>query len=131
MRVARPHVAVRARRDFHGADGDRVHARLLSERGFAARIGGLDDIGRLPLREPQRLERERRREAGGPDDEKRHAADDLIMIGHQFVAPNPRAASAKMPMGATTAGKDTRNGVGSSPAMANPAFGGERQRPPS
>ena len=81
MRVARPHVAIRARRDFHGADGDRVHARLLSERGFAARIGGLDDIGRLPLREPQRLERERRREAGGPDDEKRHAADDLIMIG--------------------------------------------------
>ena len=81
MRVARPNVGIGSRRDFHGADGDRVHARLLSERRFAARVGRLDDISRLPLREPQRLERERRRGAGGPDDEKRHAADDLVMIG--------------------------------------------------
>ena len=81
MRVARPNVAVGSRLDFHGADGDRVHARLLSERRLAARVGRSDDIGRLPLREPQRLERERRRGAGGPDDEERHAADDLIVIG--------------------------------------------------
>ena len=81
MRVARPHVAIRARRDFHGADADRVHARLLSERRLAARVGGPDDIGRFPLRDPQRLERERRRGARGSNDEKRHAADDLIVIG--------------------------------------------------
>ena len=81
MRVARPHVGIGSRRDLHGADGDRVHARLFSERGFAARVGGLDDISRLPLREPQRLERERRRGAGRPGHEQRHAADDLIVIG--------------------------------------------------
>ena len=81
MRITRPNVGIGSCRDFHGADGDRVHARMLPERGFAARIGGLDDIRRLPLGEPQRLERERRRGAGGSGDEKRHAAHDLVMIG--------------------------------------------------
>ena len=76
-----PHLAVGLGRHLEIADLDADDAGLLAEGLLAARAGGLHDIGRGALGEPQHVGGEGGIERVADPDHHGHAADDLIVLG--------------------------------------------------
>ena len=87
-----PHLAVRLGRHLEIADLDADDAGLLAERLLAARAGGLHDIGRSALGEPQHVGGKGGIERVADPDHHGHAADDLVVLGD----PVERACSLRL-----------------------------------